>query len=61
MEIPTKQIALLARRLAAGTTRAVVDAKQRLARSDEMVARFKAEIRTRRRMMDAALRKERAK
>jgi hypothetical protein len=61
MEIPTKQIALLARRLAAGTTRAVVDAKQRLGRSDETVARFNAEIRTRRRMMDAALRKKRAK
>jgi hypothetical protein len=35
--------------------------KQRLARSDETVALFKAEIRTRRRMMDAALRKKRAK
>ena len=61
MEFPAKQIALLARRLAANTITVVVDAKQRLARSDETVARFKAEIRTRRRMMDAALLKKRAK
>jgi hypothetical protein len=61
MENPTKQIASLARRLAAGTTRVIADAKQRLALSDETAARFKAKVRTRRRMMDAALRKRRSK
>ena len=60
MEIAAKQIASLARRLASGTARAVAHAKEKLARSDKTVARFKEEIATRRRMMDQALRNKRS-
>jgi hypothetical protein len=61
MEIPAKQIASLARRLASETARAVAQLKEKLARSDKTVVRFKEEIATRRRMMDQALRDKRDK
>jgi hypothetical protein len=61
MEIPAKQIASLARHLAFGTARAAAHAKEKLARSDKTVARFKEEIAIRRRMMDQALRNKRDK
>jgi hypothetical protein len=61
MEIPAKQIASLVRRLAARGAQAIVHAKQKLARSDNTIARFKAEFQTRRRMMDEALKAKRRK
>jgi hypothetical protein len=46
---------------AGGTAQAVAHTKEKLARSDKTVARFKEEIATRRRMMDQALRNKRDK
>jgi hypothetical protein len=55
------EIASLARRLADGATKTVAQAKQRFARTDVTIQGIKAEVRTRRGMMDAALRKKIAK
>ena len=52
------EIASLVRRLADSTTKAVAGAKQRLTHTDVTLQRIKAEVGTRRRMMDAALRKK---
>jgi hypothetical protein len=55
------EIASLARRLADGAMKTVARAKQKFARTDVTIQRIKAEVRTRRGMMDIAQRKRIAK